>query len=185
MPLDDVGGLEMVEHCGDRGGVEIGALGELPGGHLALAPERGQGADLGVGELAGPAVVPAAQAPLGAEHLIRAPGAAPRPWPELGGRVGGWRRGLGLAAAPSARARGGAWTGSCRLRPAGAAARGSRSRRPALLGGARRSIRISRMVGASARQGHAHHPPVGVPEARGQRGLGVGARRRGPGARPR
>ena len=69
MARDDVGGLEVVQHRGDGGRVEVGAAGQLTGGHLALAPERRQRAKLGEGELAGTIVVTAAQAPLRAGHV--------------------------------------------------------------------------------------------------------------------
>ena len=76
--LDDVRGLELIEDRGDRGGRQLGALGQLAGGHLVLAAERGDRPNLREGQLARPAVVAATEPAIGGEQVIAAPCGTPR-----------------------------------------------------------------------------------------------------------
>src|ERR1700733_8563668 len=68
--LDDVRCLELIEDRSDGGRRQLGALGELAGGHLVLASEGRDRPDLREGQLARSAVVAATKPAIGGEQLV-------------------------------------------------------------------------------------------------------------------
>ena len=68
--LDDVRCLELIEDRSDGCRRQLGALGELAGGHLVLTAEGRDGPDLREGKLARSAVIAATKPAIGGEQLV-------------------------------------------------------------------------------------------------------------------